>query len=583
MPGATRSFTATLDHDPKNAGVTWTLSGAGCSGDSCGTLANVTGTSVAYHAPAAEPSPHTVTLMATSVTDVNQIARVTLTVSANPFLLEGKYAFLINGWWNGIMEAIAGQFTADGNGGLTGVWDANRGAAADVAQAISGTYNIQPDGHGIMTIRAGSATFMYIVSVDAAGATARFAESTVPPGNEHRGSSGYMARRDTNSFNLSPVEGDRVIAVYGEATGSHVAALGHIRTGTGTSNDSIIITGTGSPQDSIIDLSWDITSNTAKFPNTVPLSGKFGAPDASTGRGTAELTVGTGATATYHFAYYTISETRLLLVQTDARGFIGGLLIPTLSGEIRLQENAGAFTNASLNSPFVFDLTNADMFEFGIDAPMVRLGQMAPNGSGARTTTLDQNVGNSVEFSGPLITLNATFTGTYSVSANGRATWSIEPGLKGGYYGNAATIAYLVAENEGYFMTPDADGAAFGAFEPQSGGPFSVAAMAGTYLLNTGPPAMPQVENSAGWMTLDENGNGIAVLYVNAGSGPSPLSLTAAVTVASNGRGTLVLNTTPPSVARNLVFWAISPDRWVAISTVNPDDTKPVLLFIERQ
>ncbi len=225
-PGGTRSFTATLDHDPKNAGVAWTLSGAGCLGDSCGTLNNVTATSVVYRAPDIEPSTRTVTLAATSITDADRSAFVSLTVSANPFLLLGKYAFLINGWASGIMEAIAGQFNAYDNGNLVGVWDANRGAAAEVAQPITGSYNIQSDGHGIMTIHAGSATRTYIISVDDAGATARFAESTIPPGSASGASSGYMVRQDANYFTLSSLEGDRVIAVFGEATGSHVAALG---------------------------------------------------------------------------------------------------------------------------------------------------------------------------------------------------------------------------------------------------------------------------------------------------------------------------------------------------------------------
>lgn len=571
--GGTRNFTVTLDHDPKDAGVAWALSGAGCAGDSCGTLNNVTATSALYLAPDAEPSPHTVMVTATSVSDPNQEAWVALTVSATPFLLEGQYAFLINGWGQR-MEAVAGQFTADGKGNLTGVWDANRGAAAAVPQAITGTYNLQPDGHGSMTIQAGSATFVYILSLGSDGAT-RLVESTVPASGTYRGASGYVARQDTNAFKLSSLEGDRVIAVYGEATGSHVGAVGRFTA-----------TSAGVLNNGVIDLSWQINENVGGADYAVSLAGSFGVPDASTGRGTAALTVIGKASATYNFAYYIVSGDRILLVQTDARGFIGGLLIPMLRGEVRYQNNAGSFTNASFNAPVIFHLTDSTDDWAGMGHAMVRVGDLAPNGSGSLGVTLDQNVGGRdpemIGYeSGGKIMLNVAETGTYKVSANGRVSWTFPkpdfPNIPD------TSVAYLVDHNRGYFMTLDLDGAGFGAFEPQTGGPFAVGALAGSYVLHTGPAATQQVENDVGWMTLDENGNGMATLYVNTGSGASPLSLTAAVTVASNGRGTLVLSATSPPVTRNLVFWAISPDRWVAISTVNPDDTKPALLFIERQ
>src|SRR5277367_6356811 len=77
-------FTATLQNDSQNKGVTWTLSGAGCSGASCGSLSNVTTTPVTYTAPASVPTPAAVTLLATSVTDNTKSATATLTVTADP-------------------------------------------------------------------------------------------------------------------------------------------------------------------------------------------------------------------------------------------------------------------------------------------------------------------------------------------------------------------------------------------------------------------------------------------------------------------------------------------------------------------
>src|SRR5271154_2438267 len=76
-------FTVTLQNDSQNKGVTWTLSGTGCSGATCGSLSNVTTTSVTYTAPASVPTPTAVTLLATSVTDNTRSATATLTVTAS--------------------------------------------------------------------------------------------------------------------------------------------------------------------------------------------------------------------------------------------------------------------------------------------------------------------------------------------------------------------------------------------------------------------------------------------------------------------------------------------------------------------
>ena len=75
-----QNFTATIQNDFQNRGVTWSLSGAGCSGSTCGSLTNVTTTSVTYNGPASVPSPATVTLTATSVSDTTKTGAATITV-----------------------------------------------------------------------------------------------------------------------------------------------------------------------------------------------------------------------------------------------------------------------------------------------------------------------------------------------------------------------------------------------------------------------------------------------------------------------------------------------------------------------
>src|SRR5579859_887597 len=77
----TQNFTATVQNDPNNKGVNWGLSGAGCLGAACGTLSNVTASSVTYTAPGAAPNPPSVTVTATSVTDSTKSASTTVGIT----------------------------------------------------------------------------------------------------------------------------------------------------------------------------------------------------------------------------------------------------------------------------------------------------------------------------------------------------------------------------------------------------------------------------------------------------------------------------------------------------------------------
>jgi hypothetical protein len=84
--GLTQTFTATLVNDTANKGVTWALSGAGCSGTACGTLSaasSLSGAAIAYTAPTAVPSPASITLTATSVADGTKTATAAITVAAS--------------------------------------------------------------------------------------------------------------------------------------------------------------------------------------------------------------------------------------------------------------------------------------------------------------------------------------------------------------------------------------------------------------------------------------------------------------------------------------------------------------------
>ena len=84
--GGTQQFTATVHNDWHHRGVRWTLSGAGCSASTCGTLSATTsasGAPITYTAPRNVPNPATVSLTATSVSNAAKRASATITVTGS--------------------------------------------------------------------------------------------------------------------------------------------------------------------------------------------------------------------------------------------------------------------------------------------------------------------------------------------------------------------------------------------------------------------------------------------------------------------------------------------------------------------
>jgi Putative Ig domain len=74
---------ASVAHDSANKGVTWAVSGTGCSGSACGTITS-TSTSATYTAPSSVSANMSVSLKATSVADTTKSAAVSITVSPAP-------------------------------------------------------------------------------------------------------------------------------------------------------------------------------------------------------------------------------------------------------------------------------------------------------------------------------------------------------------------------------------------------------------------------------------------------------------------------------------------------------------------
>lgn len=75
----TQLFTASVT-GTSNTAVSWSVSGAGCSGSSCGTISPTNASSAVYLAPTVPPSPSSVSVNATSVADPTQSVSAQLTI-----------------------------------------------------------------------------------------------------------------------------------------------------------------------------------------------------------------------------------------------------------------------------------------------------------------------------------------------------------------------------------------------------------------------------------------------------------------------------------------------------------------------
>jgi hypothetical protein len=76
-----QQFSASVQNDPANNGVSWSLAGTGCAGAACGTLTNINSSDVTYNAPVSAPTPNTVVLTATSVSDGGKSSSAAITIS----------------------------------------------------------------------------------------------------------------------------------------------------------------------------------------------------------------------------------------------------------------------------------------------------------------------------------------------------------------------------------------------------------------------------------------------------------------------------------------------------------------------
>jgi hypothetical protein len=518
--GGVQQFTATVSPSGANQAVTWSLSGTGCTGASCGTI-DATGK---YAAPATAPTPATVTLTASSVTAVTKSASATITVTApapaDLAKLTGPYAFLFNGGDSGGAVVIAGSFTADGSGNITGgLEDISRVSGVSTSVSFTGTYTVGADNRGSMTLTsttpAVTSTFGFALGGFATGVATkgRFQGTFATAGAD---GVGQLEKQDPAGFSAAAVSGPYVLGFEGvNDTGGRFVVAGRF-----DANGVAALT------------NGQVDANSAgTLINKASMTGAYTA--AASGRGTAALAI-TGVINPVNVSFYVVSRKKLFAMQTGPRS---ATVKGVLSGTIK-EQSGGPFVVSSLSGNAVVALQGVSG-----TGTSVLVGQATANGAGSLSGVTDQN-------DAGVIVLNRTLFGTYTVDADGlgRGTLTLtgDPKVK--------TI-YFEKPNKVFIMDTNI-GAQFGVAEAQAAGPFANASVSGNYFFGG---AVNSPSGGCGVLTANGAGSTSGFVCVN-----DFFSFSGTHSVAANGRATQTIDEngfdSSPSI-----FYLISPSDLVAI------------------
>lgn len=495
-------------------------------------------------------------------------------------LITGPYSFLFNGFDSAGTVMIAGTITADGNGNITsGIEDSNRFSSGTVSAIVTGipltgSYSLGPDGRGTMQLVATNPntkvtlTTDYRLVVDSTN-TIHFIQNndiTTPGvGTDTLGTHGEgILKPVLGTSGPGNFVGNYSFLFSGQDTGGKPAALGGVLHADGIST---LIPAAGGVASDLNDAGTVTSQN---------ITGSFSL--AANNRGTATLLfeIPGKSQTTLTFAFYFVSPTDLFFVELDQTLALQAPIFYRLSGEMKGQPSAVAFTNASLTGSSVATGSALN----GSNAS-VMAGLVTSAGGGNAGFTYDENSGGTVDSP-------AFPTGTYVVATNGRVTFS---GLGSSPAQTRLATAYLTGPGQGFLLGSDTN-VTTGLLEQQTGiTTFSTSSIQGGYTLSAAPPAETAVPNLLGQVSSDGAGSLTGIIDEIAppasgtpeGQANLDESLIAHINfVGSNGRSTVTTNS-PVGFQATLVLYVVSPAHFRAISAdSNPGNAHPEVFFFDH-
>jgi hypothetical protein len=545
--GGQQQFLATVT-GTTNTAVNWSVSGAGCSGTSCGSIT----TKGLYTAPDTVPSPADIKVTAVSQADNTASASATVTIApSNNAKLTGQYAFLFTGYdaSGGVYQA-AGSFVADGNGNLSsGLEDINGTSGPSNSLPFAGTYQINAGNRGTMTFTSslGKATFSIVL--DLLGKTGRF----IAFDNSGIRGSGILRQQDPSMFDMSFLTGGYAVSLSGaDVGGGRIGALG-----------AIFPSGSGFISGS----SLDVNDAGNFYPTFGTFSGIYAVDP--TGRGTATLLIPGLAGGVFNFAMYVVPVNELILISTDPLRDSNPIWSRQAEAQVGSPYNLTSFSGSS-----VFNLS-------GLNGAFseATIGLMSFDGNGNIRVQTDRNSGGN-------ITMAGSMTGAYSVQLNGRGDLNLVDSTT---QVGTNWVMYAIAPNRAFLLDASSSTVAIGEMKAQSlVQPIGNESLVGNFAFASGWPVSSALPLSAGAVMFDGGtsvgGKGTVagnqdVRTTSAMLSNQVLARTYSVSRTSNNGLGIVTFTTP--VPSTWVLWLATETEFFAIDT-DTSAVTPTMLFFEQ-
>jgi len=404
------------------------------------------------------------------------------------------YAFLFRGFDADGPVVIAGNFTTDGAGNITGgAEDINRttGTQTNLSIVAAGSsYTVGSDNRGCLTlVNSSGSTSTFRVSLGACSTSLNQQQGGCEPdaGNQPgyfmhgrliefdssgtRGS-GFLRLQDPSAFTNSALSGMYAFGLSGWDAGSKRYAV----VGSGSASSGSFSSVAGDINDA-----GTLTSQ---------LTGGSGTFDiASSGRGTATLSLGS---ASFDFSVYPVSAGEVILAAIDPLSAAS----PLISGEAL--STTGPFSAASLPNSYILHMTG-----LAGTAPDPNIGVLTFDGLSSVSGTLYENQG------GTLGTTN--ISAAYFVDGTGRLT--IAASQDNQNVGAHPFVGYVipsVSGTAGFVLSTDAS-VQSGALEFQAVNPplstFSTANVVGRYFFGADEEADAASASTTGTVSATGTGN----------------------------------------------------------------------------
>jgi len=513
--GGTQQFTATVQNT-SNQAVTWQVNGVAGGNSTVGTISG----SGLFTAPALPPAGGSATVTAVSQADSSKSGSASVTIVFSNASVNGRNAFSFSGIDSAGEFFIAGSFQADGNGNITsGVEDLNHGTGVFTSVPFTGSYSVGADGRGSATITSslGSSAFRFVLGRTGGAAIIAF-------DSDH--GTGGVQKQDTSAFSSSAIAGNwsfsqSGIGSFGEPTADAgrftLDAAGTVSAGVEDFNDAGVV-----------------SSNVAFTGSTSGIS--------SSGRGTATFT---GALGTSQLAFYVVSANEAVFVSLDfPSGFLGSTA----------KHQSASFSLSSLNGNYAFLLAGASTLGAVVDA-----GRFTADGNGNLSSgVLDEN-------DTGVVLQNQSFTGTYSLAANGRGTATVTSAA-----GSSSFAFDMVSQDGAFLVETDATAVTLGTALSQKGSPFSTSSISGSFGFFLTGATVSGLTDIVGKLTANGSGGFTGTEDTNIGSTlTTATSITGTYSIGSNGRGTATI--TVSGTTSNFAFYVVDSSG-VLIVGVDPNE-----------